>query len=106
MQKDGEKRPKARYMRGTCVVQATPKLSQGRGNWRQGWSELGPVHSKSETRGPKAERNPRAEGRIHCHAGEGAAQWIGPFSGFGIRPSFGSRVSAFGFQAALRHWPG
>jgi hypothetical protein len=65
---------------------------------REKAGDLAAVQPKPETRGPRAERNPKAEGRIHRHPGSGAAHRIKAGSGFGIRPSFGSRVSVFGFQ--------
>ena len=54
--------------------------------------------SKSETRRPKAERNPKSEARIHSHPSGVAVQRLKPFSDFGFRPYFGSGVSAFGFE--------
>ena len=48
----------------------------------QGCSKVGPGHSKPETRGPKAERNPKTEVRIDSHPGEAAANRIRPFSKF------------------------
>ena len=60
-----------RCMRGASHSKAISKPGELEAG---GGTELGPVHSKSEIRGPKAERNPKAEGRIHCHPGAGAAQ--------------------------------
>jgi type II secretion system protein J len=45
---------------------------------------------KSEIRNPKSERNPKAEARIGCRTALS--------SDFGFRPSFGFRISGFGFS--------
>ena len=65
---------------------------------KQGDSKVGPGHSKSETRRPKAERNPKAEIRIQSHFSGVVAHRLTLFQDFGFRPSFGFRVSVFRFQ--------
>src|ERR1035441_8606570 len=55
---------------------------------------------KSEGRKPKAERNPKPEPRISSRPGGAAVFRIKPLSDFGSRPSFGPRVSGFGFGPA------
>src|ERR1035437_643120 len=88
-------------------TKATPKPPQSQGKAKAGcsrWWCMGcfqgrrAERSKSETRRPKAERNPKSEGRIHSHPSGVAVHRLKPFSDFGFRPSFGSRVSAFGFK--------
>src|ERR1039457_4330187 len=46
---------------------------------------------QANSRGKAEDRRPKTETRIHSR--------IKPCSDFGFRPSFGLRVSAFGFQA-------
>jgi len=52
-----------------------------------------PRKPKSESRDPRSERGPKSEVRIGRAAGQA--------SGFGLRVSFGSRISDFGFTHAL-----
>src|ERR1035437_2944150 len=60
-----------------------------------------PCHEgKSETRRPKAERNPKTEGRTRQSAAA-SCPWIIRPSDFDIRVSFGLRPSGFGFPPLL-----
>jgi prepilin-type N-terminal cleavage/methylation domain-containing protein len=54
---------------------------------------------KAETRRPKAERNPKAEARTGQPVIIGGEAPRTLNSDFGFRPSFGLRISAFGFRA-------
>jgi len=65
-----------------------------------------------ETRNPKEGRSPKAEllsskceARINCRSRSTASYGQRSYSGFGIRPSFGFRVSAFGFRVRLHGFP-
>jgi hypothetical protein len=73
---------------------------------------VGVTDMKPETRNPKSEgRNPKAEGSfvslakpahwsfvVPLHERSRLRDCRLPHSGFGFRPSFGFRISAFGFR--------
>src|ERR1039458_6793010 len=70
----------------------------GRACQAQGGSKIWPVLSKPEFRRRKAEGNPKTEGRVQSHYSGAQAHRIKPYSDLGFRPSFGLRISVFGFQ--------
>jgi hypothetical protein len=74
------------------------KIGKKRSQGALGWFEAGRGWFKSEFRRPKAERNPKAEIRIQSYFSEAVAHRLTLFQDFGFRPSFGFRVSVFGFQ--------
>src|SRR5689334_4263577 len=98
--------PAGRRMNGSEMLKR-----QERESWSDGVLECwfsGASHTKkSETRDPKTQRRPRSEDRDPKKPGEGV---LGPsvrstgfleFSGFALRPSFGLRISDFGFRLIL-----
>src|ERR1035441_1276996 len=60
---------------------------------------------KSEARSPKAEGNPRSEGRIQSRLCAVTTLRFKPSSDFGFRASFGLRSSAFGSTGCSPHSP-
>src|ERR1035437_4249202 len=76
------------------VMFRMPITSAGRGKVNSNWQARSFMKARPETQNPKLERKPKPEGQSPKRSNEGA----GP-SDFGLRPSFGFRVSAFGFLA-------
>jgi glutamate-ammonia-ligase adenylyltransferase len=78
------------FVQGPGYVHVSPRTTELAYGLLQRIFALCPPAKKPEGRRPKAERNPKAEGRIN----RPTVQYS---SDFGFRPSFGLRVSGFGF---------
>ena len=78
------------YQRARCP----PAGNEGVGCRCQGCSKVGQRRPKPEVRNPKSEGNPKSEVRRTTYAARERSARAMAFSGFGLRISFGFRVSA------------
>src|ERR1035438_5303737 len=81
-----------------CPLPVTSSGDKGAGAGSlEGFSNVREERPKSEYRNPKTERRPKAESRRRLDLIARCAATIPPGSGLRIRPSFGLRLSGFGF---------
>jgi glutamate-ammonia-ligase adenylyltransferase len=96
------------FVEGPGYVHVSPRTRELASRMLQRVFALCPGGRKSEGRRPKPERNPKAEGRnqnnkagreMEGYTNSQEAMRSDLSSGFGFRPSFGLRPSAFGFPS-------